>query len=326
MERVSIERVGLPGRAWLSLQGTILLYHTQSWLGASTTFIPIEWVQVDYGARRDLRRVWLAIIALMTATLLALPCLLLLRQETPPVLDRYLATVLLALMAVCLLIALGAGMRLIMPRPYIRLRVTSEYRDFNIDFWRPYRDGALDALIERLGKILENLDQCVAFPIRMHHAWRRPRPYRLALLRGLLISAVILALLLLWDTAAVRGMLTPFPRVLYLVLGVLPAVHLAASALRRALWQDPRSYRRAVSAYLRQRAGEAEARLNETLGSNQDHGPARLLLIQLLTEQGRYDEAAGHCERLALDHPQLATQLQASLWGIKRLHARMREA
>lgn len=326
MEKVCLERVGIPGHAWLELRGTVLLLHTQSWLGASSMYVPIEWVSVEHDLRRDLRRLWLALIAFLTAVLLALPSALLLRQPDSPGPDLWLAGVLLGLVALCLVVSVAATVGFLRRRPLIRLRVESEMQQVTVELWRPRNSVALEALLGRLAATHAELEALVSFPIRMHHAWRRPRPYRIALLRGMLISALLYALLVSWDLLIGRGSAGAFPRVLYLILLAPPLAQLAGVALRRALWQDPRSYRRAVAAYLRQRHHEAEALLRDTLEANRDHGPARLLLVQLLTELGRFEEASQQCERLALDHPLLASRLQASLFGIKRLHARMNQA
>ena len=46
-------------------------------------------------------------------------------------------------------------------------------------------------------------------------------------------------------------------------------------------------------------------------------------MVQVCAEQYAFDDAFYHCERLAHEHPALATQLQENLWGIKRMYERM---
>ena len=77
MSRVLI----LPGRAWLELKGTILVYEKRTWVSSSSTFIPIEWVRVAHGARRDMRRLWYGLLGMLAALLFLLPLALVVGSE-----------------------------------------------------------------------------------------------------------------------------------------------------------------------------------------------------------------------------------------------------
>lgn len=325
MEKIPVERVGLPGRAWLELKGTILLFHTQSWLGTTSIFIPLEWVTIAEGARRDRRRLWLALLSIMCAVLFALPAWLLLQLRPLHAPLAQLLTVLLLAVLLCAGLGLAALVAAFFPRPYVSLRVSSELRNFDIRIWSSTRHANLEELLNRLRETHAAREELIKFPIRMHHIWRRPRPYRIAIARGFTISAFLVAPLMLWDFAAHRELLPLFSPLVYGLLLAPPLFHGALVALRQAMWKEPASYRHAISAYLQERFKDAERHLRDTLQENNEHDGARLLLVQLLSEERRFDEAEQECGRLAQNHPLLASRLQASLWGLRRLQARMEE-
>lgn len=326
-EKIPVERAGKPGGAWLELKGTILLYHTHSWLSTTSTFIPIEWISVEMGRRRDIRRLWLAIISLMNAFLFFLPAYALWKLSSVPEGDLWLMAPLAGASLLCLLGGAVLIVCFLTPRPLARLQVAGHPGGQTFEFWyAPGDRAALDQLLDRLMALGETPDERVGLPIRVHHLWRRPRPYRIALLKGILTSVLLYPVFFLWDLAAMRAQALPFPRLMYLLLLLPPAAYLAGALVRGGYrWREPRLYRRAVRAYLHNRGEHAEQCLVELLDQAPQHDASRFLLMQLYTERFAFAEAAQQCERLALEHPLLASRLHANLWELKRMHARMEE-
>ena len=325
-ERQGVTPVGKPGRAWLELRGSILIYRRESWVTSASLFMPIEWVSVSTYHRRDYRQLWNGIIGLMAAALFTLPLSLLLFFMGPyePG-DLWIATGLGALLC----IAAGSGiwslLRFLPRRPVTVLKVANAAYPLEIAFWRhPGERPGLDALVARLEHQPGQADERMPYPVRMNHLWRRPRPFRIALVRGLTIAFALYVALLVMELLRLAGLDLALPGVLYALLAVPPLAHLAHAALRRdGIRREPASFREALRAYQRGELGEAQALLASLLEQDPGHALGRLLMVQACAEAAEFDAAMAHCEALAREEPLLATRLQASLWGLKRLHDRM---
>ena len=224
--KVAIQRVGMPGEAALELRGTVLVYHKRTWVAASTMFIPVEWLDIRHGRRRDLRRLWQGIIACMAAILFAMPLsLMLLRADL--VAGLYPSQALLTASAwllglLCLACAAAGAWALagFLPRRETTgLTINGAPRRLRIHFWHaPGRRPELDALVARLAELRGTVADTVDHPVRMNHVWRRPRPYRIALLKGLAVSFLLYLVIMTLEFTRLAGRGPELPRILYLVL------------------------------------------------------------------------------------------------------------
>lgn len=324
-KKQGVTPVGKPGRAWLELRGSILIYRRESWVTSASLFIPVEWITVATYRRRDYRRLWNGIIGLMAAALFTLPLTLLVFYMRPYEQgDFWIGAALATLLAVAALSGLWSLVRFLPPQPVTVLEVASAPYPVDIAFWRrPGERPELDALIEKLEKQPTKTDDRMPYPVRMNHLWRRPRPYRIAMVRGLTISFALYVALLIMETMRLAGLEFALPRALYALLLLPPLVHLAHVALRRGgLRREPPAFREALRAY---HHGDLEAtrqHLNALLEEDPAHAMGRLLMVQACAEAAEFEAAMAHCESLAKEEPLLATRLQASLWGLKRLHDR----
>lgn len=326
MESIRVVPAGKPGRAWLDLRGTILIYRRESWVTSASLFIPMEWVRVSTLHRRDYRRLWNGIIGLMAAALFTLPLLLLIFYMPPyePG-DFWIGAGLCTLW----LISAGSGCwslaRFIPREPVTVLEIRNAACPMDIAFWRrPGENPPLDALIARLNEQPGENAEPMPYPVRLNHLWRRPRPYRIALVQGLTIAFALYATLLVLEILRLAGVDLALPRLLYALLALPPLAYLLTAALRQdGLRREPASLREALRAYRRGELDEARARLESLLEENPHHTKGRLLLVQACAEAAEFDAAMAHCEMLAREDPMLATRLQASLWGLRRLHDRM---
>ena len=326
--RIPIERVGAPGEAWIELRGSVLLFHKRSWVAASSSFIPIEWVRVSHGRRRDLRRLWLGLLGVMVAVLTSLPLSLILFYMR----ERHAADWLLAVpLAAMFLVALGVGLYAL--ALFLRLRdvtvidVARDPRWLRIAFWRtPRRDPALDGLVARIEQECGRGTEAALAPVHMHHMWYRPQPFRVALIKGMVVSFFAYLALLFLEAMHWWGY---GPRVAggyYALLLVPPLFYLGVLLVRRVLRRRlPEHYRAAVKAHAREDLDAAAQHLGALLEAQPDHDAARLLMIQVATERYDFDDAFHHCGRLAQTSPFLAMRLESTIWGIHRLYHRMQE-
>ncbi len=330
--RVKIRRVGLPGEAALELRGTVLLFHKRSWVAASTMFIPVEWVEIQHARRRDLRRLYQGVIAWMAALLFAMPLsLILLKTELvaglypSPALMRFSALALTLFLLACAGVGLWSLAMFAPRRETTELTISGAPRRLRIHFWHPPgKRPELDALVTRLAELRGAVSRHIDHPVRMNHVWRRPRPYRVALLKGLAVSFLLYLIVMMLEFLRLAGRGPELPRLFYLFLVAPPASYLLRRAAAEA-WRlrEPEAFRRGLRCYRREEADQAIGHLRALVEQHPEHQAGRLLLTQACTETGAFDEALRHCEYLDADHPMLARQLRASIWGIRRMHERM---
>ncbi len=327
-DKIPIERVDGPGKAWLELRGTILLYHKQTWVASSTTFIPVEWIQVSEGMRQDIQRLWRGLIALLVSVLFALPlCLLIFQMRPHLAYDVYIGAGLLVFM----LFTAGTGLFLlitfIIPRRTVCLSVESAPYRQKIYFWRPAsQDQIIQGILTSIEAARTRIDETDLPPIRVNHLFRRPLPYRMAFIKGMAVSFCLFMLMLSMEILRFSGYPLHVPGGIYAFLILPPAVLLLSVALRRsgALW-EPRDFRKALKCYARKKLSETASYLESLLQQHPDHHLGRLLMVRTLTEQYAFDDALKHCEHLVREHPVLAARLQASIWDVKRMEYRMSE-
>lgn len=325
-QRIAVTPVGKPGRAWLELKGSILIYRRESWVTSASVFMPLEWVTVAECRRYDWKRLWRGTIALMCAVLFALPLYLLVFHMRPhePI-DLWIGLGLAVLFCVAAMI--GAWQFWLLPR---RERVTVlrvERQPFGLDmaFWRrPAEHPALDALVEAIRSGKKHVDAELAHPIRMNHLWHRPKPYRIAIVKGATVGICLGMALLVLDTVRVLGYGPEIPWWLHITVIAPLLFYLFLEGLRRGpLSRKPFAYRAALRAYLKGHLLSARAYLENLLREQPDYAEARLLMVQACAEDYAFDNAFAHCARLAEEHPMLASRLEAAIWGLKRIHERM---
>ncbi len=325
-DRIPIRRVDGPGEAWLELRGSILLFHKQTFIASSTTFIPVEWVRVSDERRRELRHLWRGLLGVTVGVLLALPLWAVEYRMRPHLAyDQWIAAGLGLLLALTLGITLLSFFAFLRPRPIITLAIEGMPYSLAIRFWQEHGTVAVIAgLIGRMKALQRDLAGSGMPPIRMSHLFRRPRPYRMALVKGLGISFLLYILLLFMDAMRVAGYGPEFSRWNYALLSAPPLAYLGAVALRRfSMFREPRSFRMALRCYDKQRLKEAVQHLKTLLSEYPGHGAGRLLIVRALAEQFLIDEALEQCAVLSAGHPVLAAHLESSLWGIRRMRARM---
>ena len=331
-ERVAIERVGAPGRAWLELRGSVLIYEKQTWVAAATTYIPIEWIAVENGVHRDLRFLWRGILALLVAVLFALPLSLFVSQRAANMLAgmvpaKPLAFTLVALLFVALMTAAIFLNRYARPRPIFRLIPHDNPLIPSIVFWRHgEQDAALEALIGRLKALRQRAPNEAPQPVRMNHSWRKTHPWRLALLNGFGLGFVMLTVLLPVEIFHQAGFFPSFSHWSYLALAVPMLVSCLAILPRQiGLWRQPKPFRDAVHAQRNGDLSAARACLEDLLKNDPKHAAGRFLLIRLLAEQGDVTAALKMCAPLDDEFPFEINRLRGNLLELQRIFARMEE-
>lgn len=326
--RVPIRRVGMPGQAWLDLQGSILVFHKQNWVTSSSLYIPVEWIQYAENRRRDIHRLWEGLLACLVACLFALPLTLLIHvMRIESNMDLAFAIALGTLSAFCLWCGLRALWAFSRRQPAITFTVQAEYHTFIIEFWAPTRhDVALQELLTRLKEQREHVRDNVPYPIRMNHMWYRTRPYHRAVLMGGAISLLLYLGMLAPAILQAAGYDLAFSNA-YFVLAVLPPIGMLGMEAFRRHWPfgQPKALRKAVHALERGDLEEAAGLLESLLAQQPQYDTARALLVRVHTEQAQFDAAFRHCDILARRHPGIASTLQANLWAIRRIHERMEE-
>jgi len=327
--RIPVRRVSAPGQVWLELRGSILLFHKQTWVSSSSMYIPVEWIEVSEGRRRDLHYLWQGLLGCLVAFLLALPLSLLFFYMR----ERYFTDILMMLglsalfllMAACGAISLAIFMR---TRPFVTLAVQGEYHTIRIHLWNPERGGGpLRELMEKLRAIQKHIRETAPYPVRINHMWHRSHPYRRAFVMGIALSSLLYLVMMIPATLQALGRDVAFSNTSFTWLAAPPLASVAWEALRRGWpWGQPRLYRAAAHACERGDLRTAAAHLNALLETSPDLDPARVLLVRVLTEQGEFETALRHCEYLARQHPSAASALQANIWAIRRIHDRMVQA
>jgi len=229
------------------------------------------------------------------------------------------------------LVALSVGIglwqlaRFVRPRGALTLYVEGWPRHSAIAFWyAPARVPVLDGLLEAIDTLHGRFEQGDLEPTRMSHMWLHPRPYRMALVKGFVVSFLLYGLLLFFEVTRLAGVGPQFPRWLYAALIFPPAFYLAAVAVRQGFrLREPKAFRQAIGHYHRGALADAGACLENLLAQQPGHALGRLLLVRVCTERGDFDAALRHCEALVAEDPVLAAQLQKNVWSIRRMVERM---
>jgi hypothetical protein len=319
--------VGKPGSAWLELNGSILVYHRNSWLMSSSLFVPVEWTLIQQSRQLDIRSLWRGILGLMVAFLLSLPILVILHVLPP--LTAWDVAMGIAL-AGLLVLSLGIGIvslgQFIRPRGMTAIRVHAQGGGRpEIAFWHtPGKVPELDVLIEKISSMRSRIDEILPYPVRINHLWRRQRPYRIAFVKGCTISFFLYLAFLVLEIIRFAGGIGDYPRAVFLLILAPPLYYLGLELFRA--WRgsgEPKAYRDAVRAYGQGNLPEAEAQLDVLLKDQPFHNAGLLLMVQVCAEQYVFDKAFTHCAQLSIDQPVLAGRLQASIWEVKRMHDRM---
>jgi len=327
--KVPIERCGVPGKAWLQLRGSILSYDKETWVSSSSTYIPIEWIEIVRGRSIDLRRLWRGLLSLLVAILLFMPASLAFFGPFPVSTSAMIVAIGATIVAAAILaVGLVHLVTFTLPRPMIALAIDSTPFPLKIRFWLSvHHRGIQEDLLKHIAARQAHLQATEDVPIRMNHMWLRPHPYRIALLKGAAIS--LLFYLGLASLYAYR-LLTEGSSVHPAFLGLLvvpPLTYTAITAFRMRLqgFGQPQEFRKALRLQRQGKLSEASTRLEHLLEERPDFDLGRLLLIRILTEECEFEEALTNSEHLHAEHPLLATRLQANLWGLRRMHERMQD-
>lgn len=325
-QRIAVRPVGKPGRAWVELKGSILIYRRESWATSASVFMPLEWVSVSESLRYDWKRLWRGTIALLCAVLFALPLSLLVFHMSPhEPMDLWIGLGLAVFLAIAAAISFWQFWLLPRREGVTVLRVERQPFGLDMAFWRrPGEQPVLDALVDAIRSGRRHVDTELAHPIRMNHLWHRPKPYRIAFVKGVAVSICLSMAFLFLETVRALGYGPDFPRWLYATIFAPPPFYLLLEGLRRGpLSRRPYAYRAALRAYLKGDLMTARAHLEMLLREQPGYAEARLLMVQACAEDYAFDNAFAHCAKLAEEHPMLASRLETAIWGLKRMHERM---
>jgi hypothetical protein len=326
-QRTAIRRIDAPGRAWLELKGSILLFHKETWVSSATLYIPVEWVRIEEGRQRDIRLLWQGILGFLVAAAFTPPLTLLLwRDYFADAAGRLFEIATASLVIAGVAAGILSLLLFLRPRPMAMLHVEGAPYATGIAFWRSPPDPALETLLDRITDAHAATLATGLHPIRMNHLWRRPRPYRIATIRGLATSVALFTALQIIEWSGWVRHASSLPPAIYAVLAVPPLVYLGGVFIRRGfVLREPPGFRAAWRAYTAGRTDDAIAALLTFLKDHPEHPLGRILLIRALTERWRLDEGLQQCDRLVDEDPALALRLRTTVWELKRMAERMGE-
>ncbi len=282
-------------------------------------FIPIEWVSLAHGRRRDVGLLAVGLAMLSVAALLLSPYFALIGHPTRsigwPLLILCGASATLACVALFWLIAF------LKPRPTTILSVSTDAEDHRVEFWhKPGARANVDTLVERIENLRGRIEDLTAFPVHTSHTWYRLRPLRAVLTKAILICVCLYAPV----SFASAHYQQPW---LELFLLAPPLYYLARYGID-FLWtlREPKEFRAAVRWYNRGEPARANALLNSVLLEHPSHIDALMLGTYASIELGDFPRAFEHCRALAKTDPELADDFVREVWAIKRMHDRMNAA
>jgi hypothetical protein len=298
---VAVRRAVGTGRAWLKLDGSILILFERRWASARASYTPVEWLTVERGRRADGRHLGYALLSLLAPWLLLWPWTHL-DHRLPAARDALAA-------AGCSLVAAAFATFLVFLVAYLQKRPTIRVRapggDLDLEFWHaPGDDARIDRLLGGLQAAQRQVGGDLVFPSRSSYRSTETRPLRVL---GLALAASALP-------AVITG------RPVWLALAAVPLLLLAVRGLRRL--GEPRGYREACRAWRRFDLAGAESALVGLLAAAPELVAPRLLLIDVYLEMSAFEKAFEACGELARVSSALAEQVQQSIWAVKRIHAR----
>lgn len=309
-ERVPVREVGTRRRdSWLELRGTVLVYHVKTWVGTASTYIPVEWVEVQ----RDWR---MRPAKLLSASFVV--CLSILAGFAVFEYAGFLVPLYsVALFAVMLYVVMAAR-SFWRGHPTIRFDVDLAPRQFQIECWDdPRRHSALSRLTKQILALQRDLEEHVPYPVHMTYQWYSVKP-----LRASLVQALFITLVLAWPVHFAVGY---FDIPLFYGFLAFPAIYyLGRFAWNRATVAfAPPDFRQALAAHDRQDYEAARTHLTRYLEEHPNQQSALMLLSQMQCRLHDYNAALRTCDRFARQDPELASHMQEEILGMQRMHARM---
>ena len=108
------------------------------------------------------------------------------------------------------------------------------------------------------------------------------------------------------------------PKLFY--LGLLPIIWFTYCRIR-VLFQ-PKEYRIALARCKKKQWDEAERNLRELLDASPNYLNGIFLLIEVYARTNQFDKALSCATTLPPEFPDITKELQAWLWGLKRIYER----
>lgn len=326
-ERIAVEPAGAPGAAWLEMRGSILVYRRRSWVASFSAYLPVEWLERSDARRCDWQRLWQSVIALLIAILIALPLSLcyLCRDLLSPADLLWvvpLGILFLAMLGVCVA-RFGA---FLVARPCTTLQVADAPSGLSVRIWRSgtAQDQQVETLLAQVAAARDKVARGLLPTLHMNHGWYQPDPYRMALLKGGIISFFLYTVLLAWALLAFLGGMDPLPLWCFAFLAAPPLFHFAVAAMRdMQSLGAPRAFRRARRHYRRGALEAARQDLDRAVDASPDNLAVHLLMVRVCAEMGALDAAMHHCGKISRERPLMAAALEENLWAIRRVLERM---
>ncbi len=323
---VNLTQVNQPGKICLELKGSILVIHRENWLSKYSLFVPIEFLDIEKENRRNYRKLWEGILGLMIAFLLFLPISLWFIYK--PLYFNYDLIWMIPLISLCLftlLIGLRGIFQFSRLSPAISLIFNHRSQAMKMSFWiKPEITTALDKIIAHIHELKMTLEEQGYIPLKICPMWFHSKPYRKSLLMGMAISFVLFCLITVFLIFQIAGDYQEKIWWTYCILPFPPIVSVSREFIKRKLlWGIPKGLKKARDAFERENYPSAISELQQLLKEQPDLGVARFFLIQLLTEQGDFDNALKHCEEFHSLEPSLATELKTTIWWLRCIQERM---
>ncbi len=286
--------------ASLSLAGTVLICHEKWWAGDVTWYLPLEWMTVTYGRRRNQRSL---VNGALTFLGLLLGSFVLVR----------VSSLLEVLKPVPLILLLLAFLSLaITPLFWLRRRptviLTAEPAKTRWEFFED-RDphGPQRRFLEELRVHQGRIRDIEPFPAKSSFARSKGRRWR-----------ELAQLIFLFS---IPGIITEQERLLLLAL--LPV---GWELVRNArLLLQPKSFRNAERSARRGRYQEAIEALRPVLTADPAHKPSLQLFFECCMELGWHEEALEAISGMKDLDPERAHEMEEDRWLFRRIHERMKK-
>ena len=283
--------------AFLSLSGTVLTVREKWWTGDVTWYLPVEWVTLASGRRRNQRRLVIGVFIFLG--LLLGSFLSLLSERLKPV-----SIILFFLAFLSLTITLVVWMR-----KRLTIILTAEPAKTRWEFFEePDPQGPQRRFLEVLRALRAEIRDLEPFPAKSSIARSAGRRWR---------ELVQLTLLFM-----VPGIITE--RANLLLLALLPS---GWELVRHArLLMEPRPFRVALRRARRREYPEAIEALRAALDDKPAHKPSLELFFECCTEIGRHEEAIEAIRRMRDLDPERAQEMEEDRWVVLRIHERMKKS
>lgn len=323
---VNLTRVNQPGKVCLELKGSILIIHKENWVSKYSLYVPVEVVEIEEGTHRNYRKLWQGILGMMLTFLLFLPLSLwFIYKPLFYFYDLLWIAPLIGLLLFTLIVGFLGFFQFIKLNPAISLIFHHRSQMMKMSFWiKPEIRVALEKLVARIQELKKILEVEGYVPLKVCPMWFHSKPYRRALLMGLAVSFVLFCGITVFLVLQIAGEFQDKIWWTYCILPFPPLVSVIREYVKRSVWWGvPKAFKKAKDAFEKEDYSSAIAVLQELLKEQPNLGIARFLLIQMLTEQGEYDNALKHCEEFYFQEPSLSTELKTNIWWLRCVQERM---